>query len=276
MKRLFASLLLLVQLSYNAFAQSDTTSITAPYKTRFAVDAPIIVGGMALSGLGLYLISNKSKISDETLASLSKNDVNKFDRFSAGYYDPEAKAFSNIPFYGSFVAPLFLLADKDVRSKSGQVFTLYLETMAITGTFYAMTVGNVDRYRPLVYKTDDPGNADLSHDRHSKNSRNSFFAGHTAASASACFFTAKIFNDFNPDSKWKPIVWGAAAAVPALVGYNRLKAGKHFLSDNLIGYAVGSSIGILVPHFHKKGKMEGVSIVPVTGPYNGMMATVTF
>ena len=66
-----------------------------------------------------------------------------------------------------------------------------------------------------------------------------------------------------------------AAAVPAVVGYNRLKAGKHFLSDNLIGYLVGSSVGILVPQLHKKG-MKGVSVVPIMGPYNGMAATFTF
>jgi membrane-associated phospholipid phosphatase len=277
MKNLIFALFLLINFTGSAIALpgTDSTSST-PYRTRFAVDAPIIAAGVGLSGLGLYLISDKASIKDDELAHISKFDVNKFDRFTAGNYDPDAKAFSDIPFYGSFVAPLLLLADKDVRSNKGQVFTLYLETMAITGTAFALTVGLTDRYRPLVYKNDDPNNEELNHDRHSKNSRNSFFAGHTAASASACFFTAKVFNDLNPDSKWKPVVWGAAAAVPALVGYNRLKAGKHFLSDNITGYLIGGSIGYLVPLLHKKDFLDGVSIVPVMGPYNGMLATVTF
>src|SRR5688572_19657546 len=187
MKNLLIALALLLNFSTGAAAQfgPDSASST-PYRTRFAVDAPVIGTGIALSGLGLYFISDKPSIKDDELATISKFDVNKFDRFTAGNYDPDAKAFSDFPFYGSFAAPLFLLADKNVRSNSGQVFTLYLETMAITGTAFALTVGLTDRYRPLVYKTDDPENEELNHDRHSKNSRNSFFAGHTAASASAC------------------------------------------------------------------------------------------
>ena len=278
MKKIFASLLLLFNLTGSAFSQSESpqSDYPMPYKVKVGKDLGITLAGMAGSGAGLYLISNKDKLTPEEVASLNKNDVNKFDRFTAGNYDPDAKAFSNIPFYGSFAVPLVLLADKKVFDHGGKVFLLYAETMAITGTVYAMTVGLVDRKRPLTYKNDAPENEELQKDRRSKNARNSFFAGHTAASASACFFTAKVFSDFNPDSKWKPVVWGAAAVVPAVVGYNRLKAGKHFLSDNLIGYALGTGIGILVPQLHKTGAMDGVSIVPLMGPYNGMAATVTF
>ena len=46
-------------------------------------------------------------------------------------------------------------------------------------------------------------------------------------------FTAKVFNDFNPDSPARPFVWAGAVAVPAYVGYLRTKAGKHFLTDNI-------------------------------------------
>jgi len=274
MKKIILFLLLVLNMAGITFAQSDK-KYDSPYKIKLGKDLGITLGGMALSGGGLYLISSKDKLTLEELAALDKNDVNKFDRFTAGNYDPDAKAFSDIPFYGSFIAPLALLADKKIAHNAGQVLLLYTETMAITGTAYALTVGLVDRKRPLTYKNDAPLDEELQKARRSKNARNSFFAGHTAASASASFFVAKVFNDFNPDSKWRPVVWGVAAAVPAVVGYNRLKAGKHFLSDNLIGYLVGSSVGILVPQLHKK-EMKGVSVVPIMGPYNGMAATLTF
>jgi hypothetical protein len=60
------------------------------------------------------------------------------------------------------------------------------------------------------------------------------------------------------------------------VGYLRLKAGKHFLSDNLLGYAVGASAGILVPHLHKKASTLGLQITPVSSPIEGDGVALTY
>jgi membrane-associated phospholipid phosphatase len=137
--------------------------------------------------------------------------------------------------------------------------------MAVTGTLFTMAAGNVNRLRPLAYA----GNEVPMGDKTSKNARNSFFAGHTTATASATFFAAKIFHDFNPDSPARAYVWTAAAAIPATVGYLRLKAGKHFLSDNLLGYAIGAGSGILVPQLHKKANDLGIRITPISNPIEG-------
>jgi membrane-associated phospholipid phosphatase len=106
-------------------------------------------------------------------------------------------------------------------------------------------------------------------------SQRSFFAGHTAATATASFFAAKVFSDFNPDSKARPYVWAAAAAVPAAVGYMRLRAGRHFLTDNLLGYGIGAGVGILIPQLHKKSNETGLAIQPYGG--NGVQgASLTY
>jgi membrane-associated phospholipid phosphatase len=60
-------------------------------------------------------------------------------------------------------------------------------------------------------------------------------------------------------------VWGAAAAVPAAVAYFRIQAGKHFLSDNIVGYAVGATAGIVVPQLHKVAARQGISFSPLQG-----------
>jgi membrane-associated phospholipid phosphatase len=175
---------------------------------------------------------------------------------------------SDFPFYGSFAMPFAMMLNKNVRSKAGQVFVLYVETMAVTGTLFTLANGYTTRARPMVYSNE----VDMS-DRTEANAQNSFFAGHTAATASATFFAAKVFHDFNPDSPARPYVWAAAAAIPASVGYLRLKAGKHFLSDNLIGYTVGALSGILIPQLHKKDNNSGISLSPAVIPtFNGLAA----
>ncbi|MDQ4141081.1 MAG: phosphatase PAP2 family protein [Bacteroidota bacterium] len=268
MKNQLLLVIVFFQISFAGFGQSQS-----PYKTSFKVDAPIIGGGLAVSGLGLYLISNKHGLKPEELTNLTKDDVNAFDRFSAGNYSESANNLSDIPLYTSFTLPLALIIDKKAFQNGPQIFVLYTETMAVTGSLYAMTAGLVYRKRPLVYSTEAPLRT-----RTTKNATNSFFAGHVAATASATFFVAKVFNDFNPDSRLRPVVWGVAAALPASVGYLRLEAGKHFLSDVILGYGIGTTVGILVPHLHKKDNDSGFSITPsydrIEG--NGVAISYTF
>ena len=258
--------------------RSEAVTFESPYRTRGGVDGAIIGAGVGLSGLGLYLIQkNKSGPNRAELDVIdadiegAKMDVPKFDRFAAGYYSSNARTASDFLFYPSFALPFLLLKDEKINRKAGQVAVLYVETMAITGTLFTLTAAHVERKRPLVYNN-DPDNKQRS----KKHAQNSFYAGHTAAAASATFFAAKVFHDFNPDSRARPYIWGAAAAIPATVGYLRLKAGKHFLSDNILGYALGASAGILVPQLHKTKGLENVSITPLMGLSNGMAATVTF
>lgn len=216
---------------------------------------------MGLSYYGLTLMKDKDGLTEEQIANLNRVQVNRFDRFSAGYHSDQAKKISDIPFYGSFALPLTLLLNENVRGHAGQVLGLYVQTMAVTGALFTMTSGLNPRTRPMVYSQE----VELG-DKMRANARNSFYAGHTTAAAAASFFFAKVFHDFNPDSPARPYVWAGAAAVPATVGYLRLRAGKHFLSDNLLGYAVGATVGILVPQLHKKTNNTGFSLSPTIIP----------
>ncbi|MHA6246533.1 phosphatase PAP2 family protein [Pontibacter sp. CAU 1760] len=269
MKRILAIFTLLTALAGHTIAQNNDS----PYKTSLKVDAPIIAAGMGLSLYGLTLMKDKDGLTEQEALTQTKDDVNRFDRFSAGWHSESAKKISDIPFYGSFaLAPALMLLDDEVRGKAGQVFVLYVETMAVTGALFTMTNGNVPRNRPLTYSEE----VELS-EKTRANAQNSFYAGHTAAAASATFFAAKVFHDFHPDSPARHAVWAAAAAIPAGVGYLRLRAGKHFLSDNLLGYAAGAAAGILVPQLHKKSNKMNLSLVPVSGrDYSGALMTYTF
>lgn len=249
-----------------AIAQDDS-----PYNTSLKVDGPIILGSLGLGYLGLSMIKNKDALTTAELAAKSKDDVNGFDRFSAGNFSERADKDSYIPFYASFAAPVVMLLNKNESRKAGQILVLFTESMAITGAMFSISAGSVYRSRPLVYNATAP-----SDKRMDKDSQRSFYAGHTAATATATFFLAKVFQDFNPDSRAKPYVWAGAALVPAAVGYLRLKAGQHFLSDNLLGYAVGAGVGILVPQLHKKGSSSSFNLTPSMNPdYKGATLVYT-
>jgi membrane-associated phospholipid phosphatase len=261
------SLFLALAISNVVFSQNNS-----PYNTSFKTDAPILVAGVGLSYWGLTIIKNKKPLTQAQVLSKSKSDVNFFDRGAAGNYSNSLDDASYYPFYASFAMPFATLLNNNVGQKAGQVIVLYLETMAITGTMYAITAGSVQRSRPLVYSSSAPMS-----ERMDKDAQRSFYAGHTAATAAATFFAAKVFQDFNPDSGAKPYVWTTAAVIPAAVGYLRLKSGRHFLSDNLIGYGLGAATGILVPQLHKNPSGTNITITPLMLPdYNGMALTYAF
>jgi membrane-associated phospholipid phosphatase len=243
-------------------ASVPATAQTAPspYHTRFAVDAPIIAGELAVSAFGLYRSQQRSGLTNTELASLNRNDIPKFDRFSAGYYSEGFQTAGDLICYPSLViAPGLLALSPNIRSHYGQTLALYVQTVLAADALFTTSIGNIPRYRPYLYGSEG---GDL---RNGHIATNSFFAGHTAHTAAATFFAAKVFHDYNPGSRAQPYVWTAAAVVPAVVAFTRVKAGKHFLSDNIVGYAVGATVGVVVPQLHKVAGQRGVSLMPLQG-----------
>ena len=70
--------------------------------------------------------------------------------------------------------------------------------------------------------------------------------------ASMSFMMAQTYADFHPNSNAKPYIWASAAIYPAIVGWMRVKAGKHFPTDVIVGYLAGAAVGMLVPRIHRK------------------------
>jgi membrane-associated phospholipid phosphatase len=240
----------------------------SPYRTSFRVDGPITLGAIGLTMVGYNMIVNKKGLTTEELAAKKTEDIPWFDRSNAGFYSDKANDASYIPFYAAFATPILAsLIDKNQRSHFVQVNAMFLETMAISGAIYTLAAGGISRSRPLVY----PGSTAPVDQKTSNNSQRSFFAGHVSASASATFFAAQVFSDFNPNSKAKPWVWAGAAAIPAVVGWLRYQAGQHFLSDILIGYGVGMGCGMFIPRLHRTAAFRNLSVLPQVGDgYKGV------
>ena len=175
-----------------------------------------------------------------------RSSINLFDRSATYNNSLPAKKWSDVMMEGSHLLPALILIPKKTRKDAGNLLLLFSEVYFITAGLTAITKSITLRPRPYVFDN----NIDLGA-KMSRNARFAFFSGHTSITAANCFVTAKIFSDYFPDSKWKPVIWGLAAAIPAVVAYNRVAAGKHYPSDVIAGYAVGATLGILIPELHK-------------------------
>ena len=252
----------LIALVTMAFAISSTQAqkIESPYVTDGLKDGLWIGAGVVGSGVGLYLISQKEGITEARLQEIlnDRENINGIDRWAAGNFSESANGLSDIPFYASFAFPFALLIDDHTNDHGWQMLALYVEALSTTGAMYSITASFVNRSRPYVYTDEREMGKRLS-----SNGQRSFYSGHAGATATATFFTAKVLTDFHPDMKGKGFIWGTAAALPAAVSYLRIQAGRHFLTDVVLGYALGAATGILVPQAHKK-KDSKLSLIPTS------------
>lgn len=209
--------------------------------------------GGALTGTGFLFFNDIPPLSDEEIEKLytsPKTFPIRFDKWATKQSSKTAKTISDVFLRSSIIPPLVLLFDRPTANDERGIQALMtLETFILVGGVTNITKRIVRRPRPFMYN-DDLFKFPLEM-RRTKNARLSLFSGHTSITAAMYYFTASTFSEYYPDSNWKPWVWSASISIPAITGFLRVKAGKHFPTDVLIGYAVGAFIGgVLVPALH--------------------------
>jgi membrane-associated phospholipid phosphatase len=226
-----------------------TVSAQNPYQTNWKHEASWLGGSGIGIGVSTYLHTHNQPFTIAQVESLSLSKVPKFERFVTRQYSLPARKGSDILLFTAIASPVLLLLDRDIRRDAPTAVLLVGETLTLNFALTSLCKEIVRRPRPYCYNPDVPVSDKLKRD-----ARASFFSGHTSMSAAATFSAARIWSDYHPDSNWKPVVWATAAAIPITVGMLRVKAGKHYLTDVLTGFAVGSACGLLVPQFHRKNK----------------------
>jgi membrane-associated phospholipid phosphatase len=230
---------------FNGFSQ-DSLKRQSIYKYRLGVDIPIGLITLGTGATSLILHKKKKPLTLGELSNLQATDVNKFDRYAIYQHSKPSAIASDVFQYTAMVSPALLFIDKDIRKDWNTVLPIWMETFAITSTLTMFTKELAKRNRPYVYSDYDNGN------KYSKDARSSFWSGHTSITAASTYFIAMVYADYHPHSRWKPLMWTGAAILPALTGLTRVKAGKHYWTDVITGYAVGALVGTLTPFLHRR------------------------
>lgn len=254
MNRLLTVVFLLLIYSIPVHAQHSS-----PY--QLDVKRELILGGIALGAYtsGYIIAGNIDPLTESDISTLNRSNIWGFDRGATKHFSRTAADMSNLLLYTSFAAPFALLSSKPIRKDVGKVGLLLAQAYFLNDGLTNITKGLVKRTRPYVYNESVPLQS-----KYKKTARRSFFSGHTSNVAMLTFFTAKVYSDYYPDSKYKPLVWTLATAIPIGTGLSRYYAGKHFPTDVIVGFGVGAAIGYLIPHIHKK-KNRNFSLNPIMG-----------
>lgn len=245
-KIIFRWTLILLFCCSTTFAFGQTVD-DGPY--HLSLKREMLVGGVgALSiGVGTYLQNQLDSPLRRELKITSYDQISSFDRLGSNFELGNSRKLSDYGLYAGAALPMLLFTDNNMRKDFMTIGLLYAETMAIAGGLTNITKAGFARPRPYVYGPEWAPETPLK-----SGDQASFISGHTSLSAAGSFFFARVFSDYHPDSKLKPFVWGLAATVPAVTGYLRVRAGRHYPSDVIAGYALGATVGYLVPTLHKK------------------------
>jgi membrane-associated phospholipid phosphatase len=134
-----------------------------------------------------------------------------------------------------------------------------LETITIGGALNNIIKYSINRPRPYIYS----GKAN-NKEKNSRNAYLSFYSGHSTFAFSTAVSFATIMSKRFDEIWQKSLIWGIPLTLASGVAFLRVNAGKHFLTDVMVGATIGSLIGWLIPYLHEKNNdnkiiVEGTS-----------------
>lgn len=243
-----------------------TSAFNSPYELNIKRELGILSGAFGVQFAGLAVANKIKPLTLAQIELLTPDDIPSYDRKTVRNFSGKAHATSDIFLFGSMAFPIALMADKNIRKDFLKIGTMASEAFLLNAGLTTLVKGSVQRVRPYAYNP-----LVSAEEKMSKSTKMSFFSGHTSAVSVLSFFSAKVYTDYHPDSKWKPVIWTAAAVIPATTGYLRYRAGKHFPTDVIVGYGVGAAIGVLIPHLHRSKKKRQFKLSPMaTGDAVGL------
>lgn len=248
-------------------AKAFAEDAQSPYRLNLALDLTILgVGGAGWAVPQLFL--------DQIVkpsCPCDTREINAFDRGIAGRNQRTLSTISDIALVAVVALP-FGLEALDVRA-SDDTFLGWLqdavvigETIVVNGALDGLVKLGAQRPRPLLYG-EKPGSPALN----DRGNYLSFYSGHTSTAFAAGLSYAQTFALRHPHSPYRPLVYAVAGGTGAAIGMLRIMSGKHFPSDVLVGAAIGSALGLVIPWLHTRDRSLQLSAAALP---NGIAVTL--
>tara|TARA_Y100000385_G_C13100570_1_gene644273 strand:- start:2905 stop:3717 length:813 start_codon:yes stop_codon:yes gene_type:complete len=228
------------------------------YKFSWKKEKYIIGGGIAVLGTAFIIDQNQTDITEQEVSLLDPQNISSFNRSAIFNLNEGSAKTSDIFRDGALLLPLSLFLTSKGKNEWQEIASMYVEVLSVNTALTFITQSTSSRVRPFIYNNDIP-----IEERTVREARRSFYSGHVSHVASMSFFTASVLSDLYPDSNYKWLWWSGAISLPAITAYLRYDAGRHFPTDVMVGYTIGSAIGYFLPKFHKVGNGDmNFSLIP--------------
>lgn len=253
--------------------QSTYENVYAGLKESLAwYDAPIAVSLFARKSINSSNIGEKIILSPSSFEMEFSEDNGRTGRYTMGSMDKDI--IPNSVFYSRLASNIILnmFTDSEISKDSYKNIFLFKKSLIYTYVFTEYVKSVVKRTRP-----DGEDNR-------------SFFSGHTSTTFAAATYLWKELDDFydnwnltNSNNMLKNVFEISTFSVlygwAGFVGYSRIRDNKHYLSDVIIGAAVGTLISHFVYELYNEddaGLMNNFNLVASGNNTFGLELNVNF
>jgi hypothetical protein len=260
-------------------AHADTPPDPDLYRLQPPIEVPLIAGGTLLWAFPFAVATAGTDSpfcgANHTVCDLGT--VNWFDRELTGTPHPSARIVADVtwavPVAGFVVFDLLDVGPRRWRTWLTDL-VIIAEPVIIDGVLGEIFRRSVRRPRPYLYQLDA-----YPDERTSPEATLSFYAVDVSkvfALASAISYTWSLRHPGSPNRKW---VWLGMYLLSSTMAVARVLSGDNFVSDVLVGAAVGGSIGLAWPAlrywmFQREKLQMTLSISPAPNNEGGIMASV--
>lgn len=211
------------------------------YEVDYAIDGSITFAAATASLLiSLVPVDTAPRWDRELFGSI---DLSVRDNFSIS-----AAKLSDALIAGTMLTPVLVQLDRGIDEDAGRRALLYGQTLSVSLLFNAIAKRAVQRPRPYNYH---PSSRVGAYARtQGSDSHTSFYSGHAAMAFTASVAGSYLFSLGSTDERARAALWGLQFTLASTTAHLRVRAGKHFYSDILIGALVGCAVGYAVPALH--------------------------
>ncbi len=221
------------------------------------------ITGMAL---GLGLVSQLIPVRDP---ELWRAELAGFDEGAKQNFSPRAASIADGMLGLSLAAPALYLMGSTIDDADGDKLLLYGQSVAVNALIAGVTKRLVQRPRPYMYSK-DPAAQRYAREQ-GDDGYMSFYSGHAALSFGAAVTGAYLLGASGASKSTMYLAWGGGLMLASSTANLRVRAGKHFYSDVIIGGMVGVAVGYVVPALHAEGDPYRPSLEEVAAGAAGIV-----
>lgn len=214
-----------------------------PVEPPYTLDAPIDASILFL-GLGSTASQWVPTPPPSCLPDCVAPDVNAFDRWALGRYEPSFRLTADIGMTALAVAPVALsLIDTHGQDGWGGEMVVYAESLFLAQGIAQIAKHLIDRNAPFTYENY------LTYGERD-GAAGTFPSGHTALAVAAATTYSVSYWMRHPDDPKRFAILAVSEVLALGVGLFKILAGSHYPTDVLGGALIGALCGILVPLGH--------------------------
>jgi membrane-associated phospholipid phosphatase len=165
-----------------------------------------------------------------------------------GRYSKRAALYSDVSLGLTVTTPLLVQLGRDVDEVAASRALIYGETFGLNLLACAAVKFTVGRPRPYSYSSS--ASVRSYTEEKGKDSYVSFYSGHASIAFSSAVAGSYLYAADAPSKGRSAAVWMVNMTLASATANLRVRAGKHFYSDVLIGALIGAGIGYAVPALH--------------------------